>query len=60
MTIFERTEIINALTNLKNMCKSYELCTECPAYDGICKIKYTDPSDYDLNTAVDVIWRAFK
>ena len=59
-TIFERTELLNALTNLKNMCKLYKTCSECPVYDGVCKIKYTDPCDYELNTPEDPIWRAFK
>lgn len=55
----KKEDVLNALACLKAMCSSYETCANCPAYMGICKIKYTDPEDYDLNTCDDV-WRAFK
>ena len=59
MYIVKRTDVLNALACLKAMCASYDTCSKCPAYDGICRIKYQDPEDYDLNTGDDV-WRAFK
>ena len=59
MEYFKRQDVLNALACLKAMCASYDTCADCPAYLGICKIKYTDPEDYDLNT-VDDVWRAFK
>ena len=55
----KKEDVLNALACLKAMCASYETCTNCPAYDGSCKIKYTEPEDYDLNTD-DAVWRAFK
>lgn len=56
----KKEDVLNALACLKAMCVSYETCVNCPAYMGICKIKYTDPEDYDLNTSDDDVWRAFK
>ena len=58
--VIKRTDVLNALACLKAMCATYDTCGNCPAYDGICKIKYTDPEDYELNTDGDTIWRAFK
>ena len=60
MTIQNRLAVLEALACLKAMCASYDTCVNCPAYNGICKIKYTDPEDYELNTNMDAIWRAFK
>ena len=56
----QRKDVLEALACLKAMCSSYEACSNCPAYDGMCKIKYTDPEDYVLNTEDENIWRAFK
>ena len=55
----DREEIVFALGVLRDMCIAHDTCADCPAYSGICKIKYTDPEDYNLNTDTDV-WRAFE
>ena len=55
----QRKDVLEALACLKAMCSSYDTCSNCPAYVGICKIKYTDPEDYVLNTAEESVWRAF-
>lgn len=55
----KKLDILEALACLKAMCASYETCVNCPAYKGVCGIKYIDPQDYDLNVTDDV-WRAFK
>lgn len=60
MNMIKRTDILNALACIKDMCSSYETCGECPAYRGECKIKYTDPCDYELNTDSDSVWRCFQ
>lgn len=57
--IQKREDVLNALACLKAMCASYDTCLYCPAYIGMCNIKYTDPENYDLNTEGNV-WRAFK
>lgn len=54
-----RGDILKALACLKAMCADNKTCVDCPAYMGICKIKYTDPEDYDLNDE-NGVWRAFK
>jgi len=59
----KKIDILNALACLKAMCASYKTCAVCPAYNEsqcICSIKYSDPCDYELNTADNSIWRAFK
>lgn len=59
MDIVKRMDVLNAIACLKAMCAS-ETCVNCPAYmGGSCKIKNTNPEDYDLNIGDDV-WRAFK
>ena len=59
MEMQQRLDILEALSRLKVMCASYDTCSNCPAYKDTCRIKDTDPKDYNLNLATD-IWRAFK
>ena len=59
MEFRKKEDVLNALACLKAMCASYDTCSNCPAYNGVCKIKYTDPEDYELNTT-DEVWRAFR
>lgn len=60
MDITKRNDILNALACLKAMCASYETCVRCPAFNGVCRIRYVDPCDYELNSSDHPIWRAFK
>lgn len=60
MNMRKRIDILNALACLKAMCASYETCGQCPAYRGVCQIKYIDPCDYELNSTSDSVWRCFQ
>lgn len=55
------SDIINALTTIRDICKNNERCAVCPLYSdnmGICNIKHIDPENWELSSSY--VWRAFK
>ena len=55
-----RAEIINALIIIRDICKGYGSCADCPFWDGngSCNIG-TYPENWDINIDFE-LWRAFK
>lgn len=55
------SNIINALTYIRDLCKDHERCILCPLFSdnmGMCALKHIDPENWELSSTY--IWRAFK
>ena len=59
---YTNDEIIKALELVRNICKNYDTCHQCPFYNidcDACVIQYKEPCDWILANEC-TIWRAVK